>query len=300
MTTSGRIFDLAPACVDDGPGLRTVVFLKGCALGCPWCHNPEGRSPAAEIRYDAARCLSCQACRRACGRLWPQPPGAWRDGCTACGRCAAVCPAGARQLVGQDLSASSLVERLCEDQDFFAGTGGGVTFSGGEPLLQPDFLFRCAELLRAAGVHVAVETAGQWPSPLVPELAAAADLILFDLKHVDPIRLRRIARPADRCSILQNLRLLWQHDVALELRLTIVPGFNDSPRDLEAIAAWLRDREPPATKVTLLPFHRLAAAKQALYGRAYRGAGLPPVTAAQLGAVAEVLSGLGLECTLWQ
>ena len=165
---TGRVFDISRGCVDDGPGYRTVVFLKGCNLDCPWCHNPEGKSFDAQIAFDASRCIGCSACREACPRTW-QNRQTWRDGCTACGRCAEACPSGARRLVGRTLTVDELVAEVAVDGDFFKGTGGGVTFSGGEPLAQPEFLFACSEAFRRKGLHVAVETSGSWPENLATE-----------------------------------------------------------------------------------------------------------------------------------
>ena len=251
--TKGRIFDISRGCVDDGPGLRTVVFLKGCSLTCPWCHNPEGRSPKPLIGFDAARCIACGECHEVCERGWTPGSGEWRDGCLVCGACARACPTGARRLVGRDV-----------DRDFFTGTGGGVTFSGGEPLLQAEFLFACAAALRGEGIHVAVETAAMWSASLRARLCAAADLLLVDIKHVDTARLAA-TMGFDCAPMLANLAaLVDDEEVAVELRLTLGPGFNADDEDLEAIANWLaaRRRRLP---VTLQRFHRMAAGKIAMY-----------------------------------
>lgn len=287
-TPSGRVFDISRGCVDDGPGLRTVVFLKGCSLGCPWCHNPEGLSPRPQVGYDETRCIHCGRCAEACPRSWSlEEPDAWRAGCLACGRCVDACPSGARRLVGRGYEPAELVRQVLEDRDFFAGTGGGVTFSGGEPLLQAEFLFACAERLSAEGVHVAVETAGLWPGRLLPALVDKVDLILFDLKHCEPDKLRETLG-CDCTVVLENLDALLQREVELELRLTLVPGFNAAAEDLLALARWLRGRRriPP---VRLQSFHRLAAAKARLYDASYPFADVPPISRCEIAAAAELL-----------
>lgn len=299
MTVRGRIFDVSKGCVHDGPGLRTVVFLKGCALGCTWCHNPEGRAHGAGIAFDTARCIRCGRCVEAC----PQNPGAWsldepdawRERCDACGRCVEVCPSGARRLVGREVTVEELVSEVAVDADFFAGTGGGVTFSGGEPMLQADFVLECAAGLAAENIHVAVETAGLWPSRHVPLLAERADLVLFDLKHGDPDTLRR-RLGVDAISILENLEALLARDVEIELRVTLVPGFNTGEEDLGAIARFLRGM-PRVPEVALQPFHRLAAGKAGLYGASYAYAGVAPPSEAELEKAARMLEGEGVRLT---
>lgn len=253
----GRVFDIATGCFHDGPGLRTVVFLKGCRLRCPWCHNPEGLAFEQEVVVDASRCTGCGACRSACP-LGSRAPGV---ACRACGACVEACPAGARRIAGRDLTVDELTAEVLRDRDFFEGTGGGVTFSGGEPLAQPAFLFACADALHAAGVSVAVETSGFWPTELAAALAEHVDLVLFDLKHVDLERFRHVTG-RDGEVILENLDVLLARGVLLELRVTLVSGFNDSDADLDRIATWIGQRDP-RPPVRCIPAHGLARAKGA-------------------------------------
>jgi pyruvate formate lyase activating enzyme len=204
----------------------------------------------------------------------------------------AACPARARRLVGRDCSPAELVAEVLAEDRFLRGTGGGVTFSGGEPLAQPDFVLACARALRAAGIHTAVETAGFWPRRLLPEVASF-DLVLFDLKHVDRRKFRQVIGKGPG-PILDNLAALLAAGRPLELRLTLVPGFNDDAADLRAIARWLRRHEPGAAPVLLQPFHRLAVAKAGLLGRPYPFAGQPPSTRVHLEAAAALLRGEGV------
>jgi len=185
--------------------------------------------------------------------------------------------------VGRRVGVDALVTEVLADADFFAGTGGGVTFSGGEPLAQAPFLIACARALRAAGVHVAVETSGTWPATLRGPLCDGVDLVLFDLKHVDPDRLRAQVGPSGPRA-LANLRALLQSDLPVQVRLTLVPGFNDRDDDLAAIARWLADCPGPPS-LRLQPFHRMAAAKQALYDRPYAWANVEPLSPSRLDEV---------------
>ena len=285
---TGRVFDVSRACVHDGPGLRTVAFLKGCGLHCPWCQNPEGVSPDPELAIDANLCIQCGHCREAC----QVAASGVRAGCRACGRCASACPPGARRVVGRDVTVDELVRELRRDEDFCRASGGGVTFSGGEPLAQARFVLAAAAELRAAGVHVAVETAGNWPRRLAGDVAAGFDLVLFDIKHPDAMRFRD-ATGGDAALVAANLDGLLAAGVPLEVRVTIVPGFNDGPADLDAIAAFLRDR--PRVPVRFQAFHRMARAKEALYGRPYQAASIVPAGASTLAAAAQRLAAGGVE-----
>jgi pyruvate formate lyase activating enzyme len=295
MAASGMVFDVSPGCVEDGPGLRTVFFLKGCRLDCPWCHNLEGKSFLPEIAFHADRCIDCGACLDACPREWPAPAGsgAWRRGCTACVRCCEVCPSRARRLVGRPMSVEDVVREAERDRDFMKGTGGGVTFSGGEPLAQHRFLFDCARALRARGIHVAVETSGFWPASLAAKLAGGFDLVLFDVKHVDGRKLRQATGRSCRL-ILANLLRLASSGAALELRLPLVPGFNDGPGDLDRIGRWL-EKNLPGARLRIIPFHRLAAAKTALFGRPYPFAHAVPPGPHALARAGAALEARGLK-----
>lgn len=295
---TGRIFDLSRGCFEDGPGLRTVVFLKGCRLSCPWCHNPEGRSFSPEILFDPGRCIGCGRCAEVCPKSLPEPgqdgdPNGWRLGCTACGRCADVCPSHARRLSGESCTGEDLVKRILEDRDFFEGTGGGATFSGGEPMCQEKFLFSCADILRKEGIHLALETSGFWPSELQKAVADRFDLVLFDLKHVQEEKLKNVLGAAEPDLILSNLEGLLALGVPLEIRITLVPGFNDHPDDLTAMASFIKTLHP-VPFVRLQPFHRLAAAKENLLGRPYPFSSVPPLSEAHLLQSLELMKGAGV------
>lgn len=255
--TRGRIFDIQRFSVHDGPGIRTTVFLKGCPLRCAWCHNPESIRAEPELAVLESRCIHCDRCVEACptGRLAALEAGAGAvPACTLCGTCAAVCPAEARRLVGRSVTVDELLAEILRDRLFFDDSGGGVTFSGGEPVAQPDFLAAALEACRHQGVHTAVDTSGFCRRQDLLRAARWTDLFLFDLKHMDPVRHRELTGASNR-RILENLEALAAVHQGIRIRVPVVPGMNDDPENLEATARFVASL-PGVRRLDLLPYHR--------------------------------------------
>jgi len=267
---SGIVFHIMRFCVHDGPGIRTAVFLKGCPLGCWWCHNPEGQNAVPEVLYSAERCRLCGACAAAC----PRGAVGERDGrmvvsgdCEVCGRCAEACGAEARVVAGRRMTAAEIVAEVERDRVFFDESGGGVTFTGGEPLEQPELLEALLEGCRARGIHTAVETCGAAPRERVLAMGGMTDLILYDVKGIDAAHHREWTG-AGNGNILGNLEALVREGRAVAVRLPIVPGVNDGAEDVRAACEYLA--RLGAGRVELVPYHTAGVAKYGRLGRGYR------------------------------
>lgn len=257
------IFDIQRASFVDGPGIRTVVFFKGCNLRCLWCHNPESIQAQKQLAYFKLRCARCGRCANTC------PQRAINDDlrtdasrCLGCGQCENVCLASARKLYGKQMSAGEIMKIILADAPFYITSGSGVTLSGGECMLQIDALYELSALCHLNGVSVAIDTAGNVPFESFSRVLELADWILYDIKCVTPDTSMRLIG-SDGARILANYRAL--HSIAREkliARVPVVPGLNDA--EMNAIAAFLA--EYPPARAELLPYHKLGESKAETLG----------------------------------
>ncbi len=286
--TCGMVTDIQRFSLHDGPGIRTTVFFKGCSLRCFWCHNPECITASPEIQVFSERCIGCGVCVDVCehealalreGKLDYR-----REQCVTCGKCTEVCCARARVLVGMQMTVDEVIKELLQDVAFYERSGGGVTISGGEPVLQRDFCRAILEQLKHEGIHTALETAGNYPWQWLAELLLTTDLVMMDIKHLSAQKHRQ-ATGASNEQILDNARRLAQTDIPVVFRIPVVPSVNETPDEIRAIAMFIRDlaslrqQNKPTTRQTdisleLLPYHPLATDKYRGLSRAYRGAEL--------------------------
>lgn len=251
------IFDVHPGSLDDGPGIRTVVFFKGCPLACIWCHNPESQSPLPEMAFYPDRCIGCGECGRVCPNhaLDPESPEMiLRDQCSLCGQCAQECYALALRKVGEEYPVARLVELLRKDEIFYKSSGGGVTFSGGEPLLYMDYLSEVMRLLKAEGVHLTIETCGYFDQEeFATKILPYTDLLLFDLKLFDPVLHRQYTGQDNQC-ILANFRyVVSEPGLQVIPRIPEIPGITDTPENLQQITDFLKENN--CREYHLLPFN---------------------------------------------
>ena len=256
MALTGVVFEIKELAVFDGPGIRTTVFLKGCPLRCQWCHNPEGLSPHRELMVSQNGCSHCGRCREVC----PSP-----NACILCGACVHACPNRLRKICGDEYTPDALAALLKKDAAYLAAQGGGVTFSGGEPTLQGEFLL--AVLDRLPGMHKAIETSGYCAPELFRQVIDRLDYVMMDLKLMDEERHRHFTGVSNK-PILRNLEQLKASGKPFVIRIPVIPGVNDSEENFAATAQAVRGA-PMLQKVELLPYHKTAGAKYSMVGRKY-------------------------------
>lgn len=253
---NGIVFDIKEFAVFDGPGIRTTVFMKGCPLHCQWCHNPEGISPRPQLMVSKAACIHCGACRQVC-----QHP----EQCIHCGACVPYCKGGFRKIVGANWDSEALARRLIRDQDVYILSGGGVTFSGGEPLLQ--WAFVADTMKQLPGVHKAIETSGYATDSVFEEAMALSDLIMMDWKVSDPA-LHLHYTGVEQDVILRHVRTLSHGSTPFILRMPIIPGVNDNVEHFE-FAANLVKNASSFLRLDVLPYQRTAGAKYEMVDKKY-------------------------------
>jgi pyruvate formate lyase activating enzyme len=294
---NGIVFDIRRYAIHDGPGIRTTVFLKGCPLSCAWCHNPEGIPAEAFPLYRKERCIGCGACIAACSQnaLRLSPSGIVADGerCNRCGACATACPAGARELVGTKMTVAQVIECIGEDILFYDASGGGVTFSGGEPLMQPAFLLSLLSACGDRAIHRVVDTSGFAARALLEKAAGSTNLFLYDLKHLDP-EIHRTLTGVSNELILENLKHLSAGGVGIRIRIPLIPGINDDHANLDRTGDFLNSL-PRRHPVDLLPYHNRAQGKYRRFERAYAFEKCVPPSEGEIEAAAERLRRFGLE-----
>ncbi len=264
------IFDIKRYAINDGPGIRIVIFLKGCNLNCAWCHNPESISTEAERMYAPAKCIKCGTCVVACPEkaITLTSDGIITDDelCKMCGKCAEVCPTKAIEISGHPMSVAEIMNEIEKERVFFDQSGGGVTFSGGEPLLQSKFLIELLDECSKRGIHTAVDTAGLANTDIILDVARRTDLFLYDLKMMDSERHRKwVGVPNEK--ILENLKAVAATGVEIIIRIPLIGGVNDDAENMEATAHFVSELSGEKKEVNLLPYHKIAQTKYQKLGR---------------------------------
>lgn len=245
----GIVFDIQRFSVHDGPGIRTTVFMKGCPLHCMWCHNPEGLSSRPQLQHISEKCIGCGSCGTR-SRLSDSEN----------------CPTRALSVCGEEITVAQAIDEILKDKDFYAD-GGGVTFSGGECLIQADFVTLVLEQAKGLGIHTAIDTSGCVPFENIEKTLGVCDLYLYDVKCADPLLHERYTG-VDNALIIENLRKLSETGKEIWIRIPVIPNFNNNDSEMEAIAALLRTLKA-VSRVNLIPYHSLGASKYQTLGLSY-------------------------------
>lgn len=275
--SKGLIFDIQRYSIHDGPGIRTLVFMKGCPLSCIWCCNPESQSPSQEIMVTPNKCIGCKRCIEVCptGAAEKKDPLEARELCIVCGSCVKACPSTARRLVGHYMSLEEVMKEVEKDFPFYQRSGGGMTVTGGEPLMQADFVRMLLKSCQEKGIHTAIETCGYAEWEDFKNMLEYVDLTLYDIKYMNNEKHRELMGVGNEL-ILQNAKEVAKLGKDMVIRVPVIPDCNDSLENMEAIAEFARTLEG-VEEIHLLPYHRLGESKYDRLGKSYKLKGVKPL-----------------------
>lgn len=297
----GLVFDIKRYAINDGPGIRITIFSKGCPLACRWCHNPESISPNIQKMFAAAKCIGCGACVRICPYDACQltAEGVVTDcaACQVCGQCAEACPSKATEMSGHYETVADLLHEIEKERVFFDQSGGGVTFSGGEPLMHPEFLIEMLDACGLQNIHRTVDTSGLAKTEIVLEVASRTELFLYDLKLMDSKKHREFTGVGNEL-ILLNLQRLAETGVAIQIRVPLIGGVNIDPDNIETTAQFVANLAGEKKSVSLLPYHAIAAGKDLRLGQKRVLAGMAEPSAGDVEQVIQTFARHGLQATV--
>ena len=289
--TNGIIFNIKRFAIHDGPGIRTTIFLKGCSLRCQWCHNPESWLRQPEISFDQEKCIQCYQCLSTCPEqaifLKEGYPYTDKKKCLLSGRCVSICPAQARVIIGNKVETEEIIREIKKDLIFYQESGGGVTFSGGEPLEQIDFLAELLFLCQQEGIHRVVDTCGYAPWSHFERILSLVDYWLYDLKVLDEQKHLEYTGISNQL-ILDNLKRLSRQNKNIEIRIPLIPGVNDDKGEIAEMAELIQSLA--LNEVSILPFHKLGLDKYRRLGLVTEMAHTLTPSKAYLESIAEIFT----------
>jgi pyruvate formate lyase activating enzyme len=299
---TGTVFNIQFHSTEDGPGIRTTVFMKGCPMNCPWCHNPEGMAPFSQLVWHETRCIGAAKCLKACPKaaLNATPEGMVidRDLCDACGDCVSVCPSGALEVIGKSYTVDDVAAMLLRDKVFYEKSGGGVTLSGGEASMQARFCAELMKTLRREGIHTTLDTCGAANWKTLQPLVNLSDLVLYDLKIMDSEKHRRHTGFPLKL-ILENARRISKLGKPMWVRTPIVPGYTDTIENISQVARFIRENLPTAERYDLLAFNNTCAAKYNRLGLIWRLEGKGLIREELMEELAATARNEGLDFVYW-
>lgn len=297
---TGRIFNIQRFSTEDGPGIRTTVFLKGCTLTCLWCSNPESQATRRELAHNDALCDKCGRCVPACSKQAIALTGTGirvnRELCDDCGDCVLVCGPRSLRMIGEDKSIDEVIDEILKDRHYYRSSQGGVTCSGGEPLMQAPFVAALFERCQEAGLHTTLDTTGHAPAAGLEKVLRHTDLVLFDLKVIDDDLHLKTTGISNR-TILENARRVSESAIEMIIRVPLIPGVSDTDENVTAIARFLKELRPGLT-INVLPYHRFGMNKYRMLDRAYPMDGTQPPSHERVAQIVEMFECAGLPCEI--
>jgi pyruvate formate lyase activating enzyme len=298
MSIKGLIFNIQRYSIHDGPGIRTLVFMKGCPLRCLWCDNPEGQLMHPEILFSKARCIKCWKCVDACpvNAIAKQRDTIKidRKTCNNCRKCAEICYAEAIRIAGKWVTVEEVLNEIKKDTVFYEVSHGGITVGGGEPTMQTEFVTQLLKACKEHGINTAIETCGYTKWKNLQKMLKYLDLIFYDIKHMDSEK-HQILTGKPNELILENLKKLSRETVPIIIRIPLVPGYNDQEENIKSTANFVRKLGDNIVRVEILPYHRLGIAKYKQLGREYQLNDVKPLSKEQLQDVANIIEAYDLE-----
>jgi len=299
LMSTGIIFNIQRYSIHDGPGIRTTVFLKGCPLNCWWCQNPESQLSGQEMIFWEDRCIGCGACSTICPsgaiQIKNGIPVTEKEKCILCGKCIEKCPALAREMIGKKMTAEEVLKEIEKDLVFYEESGGGVTFSGGEPLGQSEFLESLLNCCQKKKIHIAVDTSGYISWGILDKITPKVDLFLYDLKIMDIKRHKKYTGVSNEI-ILENLKKLSSIHNNIFVRFPVIPGINDDYQNIKRTGEFLSSLK--IAQVNLLPYHYIGIDKYKKVGRTYKLAEIQPFSEEKLSEVSAILRKFNLNVKL--
>lgn len=296
--TQPLIFDIRRYSINDGPGIRITLFIKGCPLKCAWCHNPESHSPKVQKLYTTSKCIGAQECIEVCPEdaLTLTPNGIVTDGekCTLCGLCADACPTKAIEISGKMYEPEELMQIIERERVHIEHSDGGVTFSGGEPLMFPEFLLEMLKLCGEKGLHRAVDTCGFVPTKTILEVAKHTDLFLYDLKLMDPVQHKKWTGK-DNQLILKNLEILAETGANINIRIPLIKNVNTHSEEITEMAKFISELPVKNYFVNLLPYHNIASGKYKKLELEYNAGEMSEPSEKKLKRIIEIFRTFGIE-----